>query len=151
MCGAKTNLYNCIIEGTSLLVCENCSRFGKVISAFETKSQEPLILRKPKIYTQEEFEIIYDFASKIKNLREKQNLKQEELALKINEKVSLIHGLENKKIVPSFDIARKLERFFGVKLIEKVQPFGASALNLKDQSLTIGDLIKIRRSKNQDS
>ncbi len=151
MCGAKTKLYNCVIEGANLLVCERCSKFGEIISVYEVKKQERLFSRKPKVNVQEELEIVDDFAVKIKDLREKQNLKQEELALKINEKVSLIHGLESKRIVPSFDIARKLQKFFGVNLIEKLEMVGSSSLDLKDQGLTIGDLIKIRKSKNQDS
>jgi len=151
MCGAKTKLYNCVVEGTQLLACERCSKFGEVISAFEEKKQETTFSRKPKVNIQEEFEVVDDFASKIKELREKQNLKQEELALKINEKVSLIHGLESKRIVPSFDIARKLQRFFGVKLIEKLEASGFSRLDLKDGALTIGDLINIRKSKNDNS
>ena len=151
MCGAKTKLYNCVIEGANLLVCERCSKFGEIIRVYEVKKQERLFSRKPKVNVQEELEIVDDFAVKIKDLREKQNLKQEELALKINEKVSLIHGLESKRIVPSFDIARKLQKFFGVNLIEKLEMVGSSSLDLKDQGLTIGDLIKIRKSKNQDS
>lgn len=146
MCGAKTILYRCEVEGALLLVCNNCSRFGKVLGVLEANDTK--IQHKPKAFKEQEFEIIEDFAKVIKELREKNNLKQEELALKISEKASLIHGLENGHISPFFSIARKLERFFGVKLIQKVEPGGFSSRDLRNQNLTIGDLIKIRKSKN---
>ena len=150
MCGARTKLYNCVVEGANLLVCERCSRFGQVMGVFEPKVQVPLINKKPKKQIENEFEVIVGFATFIKNLREKQSLRQDELALKINEKASLIHGLESGHLTPSFSVVEKLERFFGVRLVEKVDPVKVSTLELKDQALTIGDLIKIRKSRNQD-
>ncbi len=151
MCGARTKLYNCVVEGADLLVCEGCSRFGKVVGVFKPKAQAPIIKKKPKKQIEIEFEVIEGFAILIKNLREKQSLRQDELALKINEKASLIHGLESGHLTPSFGVVEKLERFFRVRLIEKVDSVASSALDLKDQALTIGDLIKIRKSRNQDS
>lgn len=150
MCGARTQLYRCVIEGATLLVCQNCSKFGKVVSIDKSKVTSSKIQRKSRANIEDEFEIVEGFARKIKELREKNNLKQEELALKISEKASLIAGIESGHISPSFTVAKKLERFFGVRFIEKVESAGFKSTDLKNQNLTIGDLIKIRKSKNNE-
>ncbi len=96
MCGKETDLVIALIENTELNVCENCSKFGKVkrkvhISTPIQKSKK--IEKEPEEVTKR---IIKGYGNLIKDAREKLNLKQEEFAKKINEKVSLIHNIESK-------------------------------------------------------
>lgn len=148
ICGRNASLFRVDIENTILSVCENCSRFG--INPIEI----PEIIEKPKkevkkMQVQEEIEIISkDFAQKIKTAREKLNLKQVELANQIAEKESLMHKLESNQLIPGIDIAKKLEKFLNIKIIEIYKPeIGEKLVDLKDNSLTIGDLIKVKEQK----
>ena len=71
----------------------------------------------------EEFsiEIVPDFGMRVKDAREKLGLKQEELARRINEKVSLLRKIERGEIVPDDRVRQKLERILNISLVERVQ------------------------------
>ena len=148
MCGDDKNLSNVIIEGVMLTVCENCARYGRVVKIdnFKQKHRKEI---KIKIAPEITFEIVNDYSSKIKNARERFGLKQDELALKISEKSSELHNLESGKLKPSFNLARKLEKFLNIKLIEEIKEEKSPKINFKDNEITIADLIKFKKSKNE--
>lgn len=145
LCGRNDKLIGAIVEGSMLSVCQTCSKFGHVVPITKptTVEERPTIIKREP----EEIEIVMeDYAEKIKQAREESQLKQEELAQKIGEKESIIQKIESKHITPSIDLARKLEKFFQVKLIEKYEEKSEKKeLNISDKTLTIGDLIKIRK------
>jgi len=148
MCGSDKNLSNAVIEGVMLTVCENCAKHGRVvkISRIEQKQKKEVKIRTESEIT---YEIITDYYSKIKNAREKLGLKQDELALKISEKASELHNLESGKLKPSFNLARKLEKFLNIKLIEEIKEEKPSKINFNDNEITIADLIKFKKTKNE--
>ena len=152
MCGKDDELYKAMIEGVELTVCEKCARFGKILRKIKTEQEKP----KQKNTTQklvlvkEEKEmietVVEDYADRIKRKREKIGLKQEELAQKISEKESIILKIENGKMVPPIKLARKLEKFLEIKLVEEEEdesnpdvPKGTGG------ELTIGDMIKVKK------
>lgn len=149
LCGKLTdNLMEAIVEGAIVSVCKFCSNFGHVIPVQKELKQElpkrNIIIKKEP----EEFEIITkNYAQKVKQTRENLNLKQEELAQKIAEKVSVIHKIESGRLRPSLALARKLEHFLNIKLIEKYKEEKSEIINFKDSSLTIGDLLKYKKKK----
>lgn len=148
ICGSEKNLVEAIVEGVILTVCEDCAKYGKVVKVKkldQPKKREVKIRVEPEVT----YEIVSDYASIIKISRERRGLKQDELALKISEKASEIHNLESGKLKPSFNLARKLEKFFGIKLIEEMIDDKSTRINLKDKEITIGDLIKFKKSKNE--
>lgn len=148
MCGSTKDLTNAIVEGVSLTVCENCAKFGKIIVARKTEKpsyEKKALTAEPQIV----YEISNDYSTKIKEAREIMNLKQEELALKISEKTSEIHNLESGKIKPSFQLARKLEKFFNIAIIEQLRDEKPTKINFKDSNVTIGDIIKLKKAKNE--
>ena len=146
ICGKRfDNLERAIVEGVLINVCHDCSKFGKVITI-----KKPLIEPERIISVQrrEETEDIVDnYAELIKQAREKKGLKQEELAMNIAEKESIIHKIETRSLKPSFKLARKLEQFLGIKLIELQEEKKDLSLNLKNNGLTIGDLLRIKDRK----
>jgi len=136
LCGNRKNLIKAIIEGSLLNVCEDCAKFGKAIVV---KSNP---FKQIKKQTTEIVSLINsDYPSIIKNAREKQGLKQEELAKKLDEKTSLIHKLETGSLQPTILLAKKLEKALNINLLESYEETHEN-LNLKDSTLTIGDLIK---------
>lgn len=143
MCGAESKLFRVEIEGTELSVCRNCSRYGKVLSA--PKPPAPKKQKKP-VQKEEEYveTLVEDFSRLIKQKREEKGLKQKELAAKMAERESLIQKIESGHFTPSLNLARKFERLFGVKLIEKVPDKQETAKKSNSGKLTIGDVIKLK-------
>lgn len=67
-------------------------------------------------FEEQQVELTTDYAKIIKDAREMHGLSQEELGMKINEKPSVIHHLENGSMKPSDVLARKLEHFLKIQL-----------------------------------
>ncbi|MFH1053391.1 MAG: multiprotein bridging factor aMBF1 [Candidatus Woesearchaeota archaeon] len=156
LCGKQAELFLVDIEGSELEVCKSCSSHGKIIKRVKTveqvkkeeKSEKEFI---KKIIRGPEKEIIQmiaeGYSQRIKNAREKLNLKQEDFALKINEKQNLIHNIETGRMEPSIPLARKLEKFLNIILVEQEEVRREYTKPSKSDSLTVGDLITIRKRK----
>ena len=149
LCGAKTeNLFRAIIEGTELNVCKDCAKYGKVIEKKPIKLvEEKKEHVKKSVESEKEIVqiIVSDFAQRIKKKRESLGLKQKEFAKKISEKESLIHNMETGSFKPSISLARKLEKFLKVKLIEEYEEEHKKETTTKSEGFTIGDLIKVKK------
>lgn len=150
MCGKNTNLVIALIEGTEMQVCNECTKFGKIIKKItpEPKRKKKEDIKKI-IKEQKKKEIIQvinpDYGDIIKKKRESIGLKQEDFAKKINEKLSLIHKIETGNFEPSISLARKIERFLKIKLIEQYEEEHGKLRKIESDTLTIGDLLKFNK------
>ena len=148
MCGSKTKLFITEIESSQMNVCRDCSKFGKIIA--EVKEPE-----KPKKIKEiiedagpqtEILQVIVEgYAQKIKNAREKLNLDQKDFAKKINEKQAVIHKIETGSFEPGMSLARKLEKFLKIKLVEQHEEIHEKTKQTKSDDFTIGDFINIKK------
>lgn len=154
MCGEeRLHLYKVIVEGSLLSVCEKCKKFGEVISIekpkIEERKKEKAKPEPPKFVEEEEKQevVIDDYAERIKEAREKRDLTQEQLAKAIAEKESVIHKIESNQMVPSMKLAKKLEQFLRIRLVEEFDPNKkpVKELDLRDEAITIGDLIRLKK------
>jgi len=152
MCGKEAELYDALVEGIRLNVCEKCSKFGKIL---KKQIQDPVKTaraegfgstakfsgKEPGVETVEL--IVSDYGKRVKEKREKMGLKQIELAKNIAEKESLIHKIESGHAEPNVAVAKKLERFLKIRLIKETE---IKKTNLKASSgnLTIGDIIDVK-------
>ena len=150
ICGKDTELFHAVIEGTDVQVCTVCGKFGKIIK----KVREPIkqkIKDTVKEETIPEKEIVQvvvpEYAEIIKKKREELGLKQEEFAKKISEKESLIHHIESGKFEPNVELARKMEKFLKVKLIEEQELSKSVHFKAGADQVTIGDFIKIKKKE----
>jgi putative transcription factor len=156
MCSSPDKTYRIEVEGSMLNVCERCSSFGKVVGKVKhelpekkkkkiEKAIEKLAEEKARKET-ESVQLIVDGYSKIiKSAREKTGLKQEELAKKIAEKESIIHKLESGIMKPDIPLARKLEKFLRITLVESIEVSDdVEKKRSSSEGLTLGDLIKIK-------
>lgn len=147
MCGKQDKLFRTMVEGAEMKLCKDCSRFGKVLAApkIVIKKESPKAKQesKPEIIEV----IVPDYGKIVKEKREKLGLKQEDLAKKINEKESIIHKIEAGAFEPSIILAKKLEGFLKIKLIEIGYEESVMAGREKAGPVTIGDVIKIRTRK----
>ena len=150
MCGSEGKLYKTIVEGAELTLCDKCSKFGKVMGVVkqqeEVKKEKKLLFEKVKEPEQEVMEIITEnYAEKIRKKRESLDLTQKEFAKKINEKESLIQKIETGNFEPSISLAKKIERFLNIKLIEEHEEIHEKPQHAKTGTFTIGDFIKARK------
>ena len=159
MCGKETDvLYKAVIEGVELKVCKECSKFGTKVRPLNTparvgtKNQMNHSCRKMQPKRDEIIYIVVPgYDRMIKEAREKAGMKQEEFSKKINEKESTIHNIESGRAEPSIKLARKIEKFFHIKLLEELTEnevsHSAIAKPSKSKELTVGDVIQIKTRK----
>lgn len=148
MCGSSEQLFKTEVEGSMLNVCSQCAKYCTVISRVKTEEEiqkeEERFTRKTVKADEPVETIIQNYSTLIKQAREKKGLKQEEVAKKINEKESVLHHVESGKGSLSIALARKLERFFNIKLVELENYDYTPEKHSDDGEVTIGDLIKIK-------
>lgn len=116
-----------LIEGSILNVCTSCALLGDkevsnktIYNKKKIKVVTPVIRRSVE---EDEIEIVQDFATLIKQAREKMGLSQDALAKKINEKVSVIKLIETGKLKPSILLGKKIERALKINLFTKVEKY----------------------------
>jgi putative transcription factor len=158
ICGEQEgNFYVANIEGAELIVCENCAKLGKVIKRIE----EPKIEKKQKTkdLSEEDFNesetsnyssnktkiLVPDYGKRVKQAREKKDLKQKELAKMLAIKESLLHNIESNHFEPSDDLIQKLEKFLHIKLMQEVEDKPVNLEKRDSGTLTLGDMIKIKK------
>ena len=151
LCGkVEDGLNRTLIEGVELNVCRDCSKFGKFIAPvkrYSPKEQHKMLQRANQVQSpkEEKIEILVEnYAGLIKKKRESMNLSQKDFALKINEKESTVHHIETETFEPPLELAKKLERFLGVKLIEQHEEKHEMRKARKDEGFTLGDFIKVK-------
>ncbi|MBT3303882.1 TIGR00270 family protein [Candidatus Woesearchaeota archaeon] len=146
MCGSSEQLFKTQVEGSMLTVCSQCAKHGTVISRVKTEEEvqrETKRVNRKVVVEDEPVEtIVTNYSSLIKKARESKNMTQEEVAKKINEKESVLHHAENAEGSLSIALARKLERFLGIKLVEFESYEYEPEKQAESGALTIGDMIK---------
>lgn len=153
MCGKDTDLFLTEIEGTELKVCDRCGKHGRVIRRVaQPKRVKPKAEGKAVAKTEEPEiieSIVDDYGMLIKKKREKLGMTQEELAKRIAERESLIQKIENENVEPSIALARKLERFLKIKLVEEIEDKKIAFVKEKGKgdAFTLGDFVRVRKRK----
>jgi putative transcription factor len=137
LCGKEENLVSTYIEGIKFNVCSNCSKHGRVVSSGQVSSQQKTIVKRQELFE----DVVEDYSDLIRNARESKGMTILQVANGLNEKESLISKIEQGHIKPDIKLAKKIENFFGIKLVatEKVN---AGLTKEPTRNLTIGDLIK---------
>ena len=167
VCGRKirTDPTRALIEGAILTVCFECSKHGKKITdeEFNQKSVplkkvpvsysiKPIKKRKIEAKIEITQELVSDYASKIRQAREKLNLSHEDLGKKINVKTSVISKLETGKISPNNKLVSKLEYGLKLKLLIPISKDDTPSVFSKssNHALTMGDLIILNKKDGEE-
>ncbi|MBN1386691.1 TIGR00270 family protein [Candidatus Woesearchaeota archaeon] len=150
MCGNDTELVKAEIEGTMLSVCDACARYGKVIEQPRRAERLPPSIAKQRATPAPNKEIVQyiipEYAEIVKKGREKRGLKQEELAKVMAERESLIHKVESGHFKPGMELARKFEKYLGVKIIDQHEEVrGTAKASESGEGFTLGDVIKVKK------
>ncbi|AEH61647.1 transcriptional regulator, XRE family [Methanosalsum zhilinae DSM 4017] len=159
ICGAeiRDKPSKVMIEGSELDACPRCAQYGTstnkrkpVSRKIAPVAQQPSAKKsrprpaRPDPLADIKEELVEDYNNIIRDSREKLNWTQEELALKIKEKESLIKKIERGDIVPEDSVLKKIERALDVTLTERVGEDDWSGDNFS-RGTTLGDIVKIKR------
>lgn len=93
-------------------------------------------------------ELVEDYGEVVRRARMRMGLTQEDLAKQLKEKLTIIKKIEAEEFRPSLQLARRLEKVLGVRLLIPpeepldVKEFKAEAL--KGRGVSLGDLFKKR-------
>jgi putative transcription factor len=143
------------IEGAKMMTCGNCGRGGKVIQIFENEERakeavNDSTVRENKPAFDSGEEVVENFASIIKNARERMSIPTATLAERIKETESYLHAMENGRVNPSIGVAKKLEKELNVKLVEKItKEVNPTIVTTKKFSEpTLADLLEAQMKKN---
>ncbi len=147
LCGKHDRLIDILVEGSVLATCKNCIKFGTIIK-IPALSEMPRKIKK-EIKVEEEKELITsEYPEIVKKARERLNLKQEDLAKMISERESIIKQIESGHMKPPFSLAKKLEQYLKIGLIESNEPkeeLKQAKIDFSNSALTIGDLLKLKK------
>jgi len=143
ICGREVEkLVKAEIEGSIIEVCEDCAKkYGKIL---EEKSRKIKVIKDKEIKEIEEVDLIEDFFVAIKKRREELGLSIKELAKLVKEKESVIKRIEDGKLEPDINLARKLEKILKIKILSKVERKRVGKKKEIIPKLTIGDVVEIK-------
>ena len=130
LCGRQSaDKKKVIVDGTIFNVCISCSRHGKpyVPAQIPAKKRPAFSRQKNRITMADRTMIAPDFAGLIREARMKMGLTHEQLGMKMNEKAQLLKKFESGALKPDELLAKKLERFLGIRLYVSVEGSGDEA------------------------
>jgi putative transcription factor len=150
MCGRKEATYLVKVAGAKMIACPRCAEHGEIIDeiAEAPKPAEARRIERQKTQiVQKTEEIVENIGEIVRKKREELGLKQEDLGKKVSEHDSLIRRIEHGYI-PDLGVARKLQKFLDVKLIEEVKASEQELTSNKSGgALTLGDIMVIRKKE----
>jgi len=150
-----------LLEGATITVCHNCAQHGtkihKTTTTIKPKSsyhQKPSQTPRKKNYKSsivENLEIVQDYDKKIRDIRSKLKLNQDEFAQKMNEKPSLIRRIESGKVKPTIRLAKKIEKIYDLILLKKIDDSESitheNRFIKKSKGSSLGDIAFIKKKK----
>lgn len=101
------------IEGVVLSVCASCAAFGT-----EFKAPPPILKRPVVHHATPTTLLVTDFATRLRKARQKLGLNEEDAARKLNIRKSTLLHFEAGKLQPDDATTKKLEKFYGITLLE---------------------------------
>ncbi|MEM0378659.1 MAG: multiprotein bridging factor aMBF1 [Thermosphaera sp.] len=144
-----------VLEGSVLIACPQC--FNRLVNQGKARpfieerkakpqpQKAPISQPRPKPI-REEYEVVEDYAKRVKEARERLGWTQQVLAQKVRESENIIKRIEAGRLKPGIDLARRLERALGIKLLEPVVDESTPSLGKSEDFLTIGDLVKLNKN-----
>lgn len=143
MCGNQGEI-KVKVEGVDLNVCQNCSKHGEIREYSKESSKQ-----QKRVYFRTEeapLRLVDSFPEILLKARQKKGWTQEEFAKNLNERESVIAKWEQGSMMPRIDVARRLEKVLGIKLVEEESFEQEVKIEKKgNEEFTLGDFIKVRK------
>ena len=146
-----------LVEGATLIVCQQCSSLGTQLPGFPDKPRRPSaapsrtrthapIERLPRAI--EESDLVEEYSMIVKEGREKLGLSQQDLAFKAKEKVTVIQKIEIGKVLPTMRLTKELEHILRVRLLvprDELEIPAPPRRMTGSATMTLGDVALVRR------
>ncbi len=158
------------LEGYKAQVCPSCARKirkdrlkEKKVKIANTKAEAtlkrepprkppkgvPTVKKRPRI---EEIDYVENYGSIVREARESLGLTVEQVAAALNIKASLLRNIEAQRVVPSYEIARNIEKLLEVSIIQRNPERSTSALpetspQITLRSITLGEAVEIKKKR----
>ncbi|MBI4151395.1 TIGR00270 family protein, partial [Candidatus Woesearchaeota archaeon] len=98
------------------------------------------------VRVEKEWKVVADFSQLLRSAREKRNLSQQDFAVFLQEKESVVKKWEAGSVKPSLESAQKLERVLGTSLVIEDDSLVSSSLpSRKSDELTLGDVMNVKK------
>lgn len=159
-----------VVEGAKMTACEACASLGTpyqepkaipLTAPIPVPKPMPLIAprfvplkpadrRAPREV--QELDIADNYPQIIQKARRKHDLSQEDLAMKVKERLTVIQKIELGKMVPNVRLAKELEHVLRVKLmvLTSEPPVPKPALGATKE-VTLADVARIRKKEGKDT
>jgi putative transcription factor len=153
------------LDGYKASLCNNCARKVKKVKKKDeevtlTQKKLEVPLKKPSPSKPKEVripkrdkgevELVEDYGRKIREARESLGLSIEQVAAALNIKASLLRNIESERVVPSFEVARNIEKLLEVSIIqrnpERAQVTGSTPQQVYS-SVTLGEAVEVKRKR----
>jgi len=94
----------------------------------------------------EQMEFIEDYGAQIRKARQRLGLSEKDLAMKMQEKETVVKKLEKEDLVPDEKLIKKLKQHLGLDVVEKTDKQNAKTTTIaKAPSMrTLGDMIPVK-------
>ena len=162
MCGAEAKgpLKRIKIEGTELLVCNACAKYGTEVqgaaprssaaqsvksSGFQSQAK-PAVQRSRDLFDRMGGDLVEDYPDRIRDARMKLGMTQKDLALTMMERELLIKKLEKGELIPEDEVRKKLEKTLDIRLLDDTSS-EPTDLHHARMTTTMGDVIRIKKAK----
>jgi putative transcription factor len=100
----------------------------------------------------QELDLADNYPQIIQKARRKQKLTQEDLAMKVKERLSIIQKIELGKMAPDMRLARTLEHVLRIKLlVPGTEPPVPKISTSAPKGVTLADVAKIRKKEGTDA
>ena len=150
MCGRKEAAFLVNVAGAKMVACPRCAAHGEIIEELMEKPKPAEVKRvekQQKRIVEKADEVVENIGEIVHKKREELELKQEDLGKRVNEHESMIKRIEHGYI-PDLEVARKLQKFLQVKLIETVNQSDQEYLSNKGGgAMTLGDIMIIKKKE----
>ncbi len=176
MCGRavdKRQVKTVFVEGALLRVCNDCYskimiRKGAKVSIEQSRgpaarrsdivkpvlrqrrssvSRAATVARRSRASrSYERYELVEDFAERVRRARERLGWSTRVLAMKVKESETTIKRIESGRLRPTIDLARRLEEVLGVKLLVPAidEEIFSDSKGVKGAGVTLGEIVNIR-------
>ncbi len=145
--------YRAIVDGVEMILCPSCylklTRSGRaqpVRDRPRTVTRAPKPRKPTRKISLELYDIVEDYAEKIREARESKGWSTGVLAQKLRISESMLRKIESGKMKPSIDLARRIEKLLKIKILEPTE-LEEEVEAPPPGSLTLGDIVVVRRDE----
>lgn len=151
VCGTEIRgpAYRAEVDGVEMTLCPSCyyklSKSGR--ARLVRRRSERKRVHRPRRPRIEMYDIVADFDERIKSAREAKGWSTAVLAQKLRISEAMLKKIESGKMKPTIDLARRIEKLLGIELLVPSEFEEDDYTAPPPGSLTLGDIVVIRRDE----